>query len=132
MIQGIVDGIIAKLAEVKAAAKRVADAVKDVLGFSVPKEGQLHSYTELMPHFMQGIADGIEHNKYRVLNAMRDLASQIQLGVPSRPYPQTAGTVGVGGISQTINIYSPKALSPSETARKAKIAAQELALEWGV
>lgn len=36
------------------------------------------------------------------------------------------------GITQSINIYSPKALNPSEIARKQKQASRQLAMEWGV
>lgn len=39
----------------------------------------------------------------------------------------TGGSVG-GGINQTVNIYSPKALSPSETARLNKQAMRQMAL----
>jgi SLT domain-containing protein len=36
-----------------------------------------------------------------------------------------------GGYNQTVNIYSPEPLSPSETARKVKQTSRRLAMEWG-
>lgn len=44
--------------------------------------------------------------------------------------PAQTGNSVAGGVTQHITINSPTALSPAETARKQKQAAQQLALEW--
>lgn len=46
------------------------------------------------------------------------------------PYANSGGKTLNSGINQTVNIYSPTALSPSETARQNKRALQELALQF--
>lgn len=66
----------------------------------------------------------------------RDMVAMIHEGemiVPKKenPYANSGGQIMPGGgakIEQTVNIYSPQALSPSETARINKRAMQELAL----
>ena len=79
MIEGFVQGIKDKVSKVVDAVKKVADTVKDFLGFSRPDKGPLHEYEEWMPHFMQGLARGINANKGLVTNAVNSLAKDMAI-----------------------------------------------------
>ena len=64
-----------------------------------------------------------------------DMVATIHKGemiVPAseNPYANSGGKILGNGINQTVNIYSPIALSPSETARQNKRALQELAFNF--
>ena len=79
MIEGFVDGIKEKVSKVVEAVKKVANTVKDFLGFSRPDKGPLHEYEEWMPHFMQGLAKGINANKSLVTNAINGLTKEMAI-----------------------------------------------------
>ena len=60
-----------------------------------------------------------------ILNKFRDIST-------GTPTPSGRTERSRGDINQTVNIYSPTPLSPSETARKQLQASRQLAMEWGV
>lgn len=60
-----------------------------------------------------------------ILNKFRDIST-------GTPTPSGRTERSRGDIKQTVNIYSPTPLSPSETARKQLQASRQLAMEWGV
>ena len=61
LIQNFIDGILAKWEDLKSSVRGVAQTVKDLLGFSEPKEGPLsdfHTYApDMMDLFIKGIRD---------------------------------------------------------------------------
>ena len=77
MIQGFIDGILAKWEALKDTVRAVADSVKDFLGFSVPKKGPLHFANEWPKHFMEQYASGIESMRYLVQNAVADVSADV-------------------------------------------------------
>lgn len=83
MIEGFVDGIKEKVGKVVDAVKNVAKTVQDFLGFSRPDKGPLHEYEEWMPHFMQGLAQGINRNKGYVTKAINSLSKDMVLPLDS-------------------------------------------------
>ena len=110
-VQGFVDGIKEKLSKVVEACKKVADTVKDFLGFTRPDKGPLHEYEQWMPHFMQGLAKGIRGNMGLVRGAMNDVAKTMALPLDSSASMNMAiagaGSDGsaslIGGT--TMNVY---------------------------
>lgn len=108
-IQGFVDGIKEKISKVVDVVKNVANTIKDFLGFSRPDKGPLHEYEEWMPHFMQGLAKGINSNKGLVTKAINSLAKDmaIPLDANASMNMALAGADGSSGMigGTTMNVY---------------------------
>lgn len=141
MLDGFIKGIKAKFGAIGDAVKGVADGIRSFLHFSTPDEGPLADYESWMPDFMSGLAQGIENNKSLVTNAVKDLATDVNVGMKVTPamagiknntIQQKDNEIQNSGITQNITINSPSPLSPSEIIRKQKQASRELALEWGL
>ena len=77
MIQGFIDGVLAKWEALKETVSNVAQTVKDYLGFSVPKTGPLHSFNAWPKHLMEQYASGIESMRYLVQNAVADVSADV-------------------------------------------------------
>lgn len=101
MIQGFIDGLKAKVEALKGTVSGIAQMIRSFLHFSRPDVGALRDYETWMPDFINGLAQGIEANKYRVADAISGLADTMVLS----PQVATAGNYGnainLGGI--TIN-----------------------------
>ena len=92
MIIGIVNGIKSCISKVSGAVKDVADTIKSYLHFSVPDVGPLTDYESWMPDFIQGMAKGIDDNKYRLVDAVQSMASDMKLTMPmSAPMLKNVG-----------------------------------------
>ena len=78
-VDGFVEGLKERLQKVVDAVKKIANTVKDFLGFSRPDKGPLHEYEQWMPHFMQGLAKGIKSNIGLVKGAVDDIAKTMAL-----------------------------------------------------
>ena len=63
MIDKFIQGIKDKISRVKDAAIEVADTIKDILGFSEPKEGPLSNFHTYAPDMMDLFAQGIKQNE---------------------------------------------------------------------
>ncbi len=77
MIQGFIDGVLAKWEALKETVSNVAQTVKDYLGFSVPRTGPLHSFNAWPKHLMEQYASGIESMRYLVQNAVADVSADV-------------------------------------------------------
>lgn len=122
MINGFIDGIKAKIEDVKAAASSVANAVKNFLHFSRPDVGPLREYEKWMPDFMAGLAKGINQNKYLVIDEIKDLADEMRIdGNFDKLKIDKSGRNGngkLGAVSVVQNIYS-KAQTASDLMQEA-------------
>lgn len=78
-VDGFVEGITERFQKIADACKKIADTVKDFLGFTRPDKGPLHYYEQWMPHFMQGLAKGIRGNVGLVKNAVNDVAKTMSI-----------------------------------------------------
>lgn len=78
-IDGFVEGIKKRIEKIVEVCKKVANTVKDFLGFTRPDKGPLHEYEQWMPHFMQGLAKGIRNNVGLVKNAIGDVAKTMAI-----------------------------------------------------
>lgn len=103
-IQGLIDGIKAKISGVVNAVKEVADTVKSYLHFSRPDVGPLRQYERWMPDMMQGLAKGITDNMGTIREALRTVTGSMQLELqPAMAIPAQGMTYNAGGI--TIHVY---------------------------
>jgi phage-related protein len=94
----------------------VADAIGvKSIGFDIPNIPKLNIGTNFVPQ------------------DMLSFIHQGEMVVPKAFNPYAGGkNLFGGGYNQTVNIYSPTPLNPSEIARKTKQASRQLALQWGV
>ena len=94
MIMGIVNGIRSCIGKVSSAVSNVASTIKSYLHFSVPDVGPLTDYETWMPDFIDGMAKGIDNNKYKLVDAVQGMASDMRIGVPalSAPALKNVGT----------------------------------------
>ncbi|OEH86256.1 hypothetical protein BHU72_12030 [Desulfuribacillus stibiiarsenatis] len=122
MISGFIDGIMSMIGAVRSAVSSVMDSVSGFLGFNSPaKEGPGRHIETWGENMVAGFIDGINNAIPRLENILPELVTA------------TAGNAGMTNQSfaQTVNIYSPDPLTPSEIARRTRQANRELALEWG-
>ena len=105
IIMGIVDGIKGAIGWVTDAVSDVADTIFGWLHFSRPDMGPLHYYEEWMPDFMQGMANGINKNKYKVIDEVKSLANEMTPNLSSNLSMQAPSLRNVSNTSagQTIN-----------------------------
>jgi phage-related protein len=135
IINNIVNGIKNAASAVGDAVKGVAQDIRKFLHFSVPDEGPLADFESWMPDFMEGLAHGIESNKYKVIAAMRSLAADMSIAPNVQP-------AYVGGYSAPMSMAptpvnytfyqyntSPRALSPAETARQTRNILRQASLQ---
>ena len=110
-IDGFVDGIKQRIEKIVEACKKVADTVKQFLGFTRPDKGPLHEYEQWMPHFMQGLAKGIKGNIGLVKSAVNDVAKEMSMPLDANATMNMAlagagGDVGSAYIGDTsMNVY---------------------------
>ena len=141
IINNIVEGIKSGIGKVKDAASNVAGAIKDFLHFSEPDVGPLSDFNSYMPDMMKGLAHGMLSNLHYVKDASNTVAGTIAgsfSGMSADSFGMntvngyamnTGGFNGnTGGFTQNVNIYSPEALSPSETARQTRNATRRMVL----
>lgn len=105
IIMGIVDGIKGAIGWVTDAVSDVADTIFGWLHFSRPDVGPLHYYEEWMPDFMQGMANGINKNKYKVIDEVKSLANEMTPALSSDLSMQAPNLRNVSNTSagQTMN-----------------------------
>lgn len=77
MIQGFIDGILAKWEALKETVANVANTVKDFLGFSEPSKGPMKDFNDWPRHMMQNYASGIESMRFLVKNAVADVSADV-------------------------------------------------------
>lgn len=72
LIQNFIDGIKAKFSALKSKVTSIASTVKDLIGFSEPKEGPLSNFHTYAPDMIDLFTQGIDQNKGKIRNAMID------------------------------------------------------------
>ena len=139
MCSGIASGISEDTtiaAAMKTAAEAAVKAAKEALDIGSPSRVMRKEVGRWIP---EGIAQGINKNTAPITSAMDGIASSLAdtslagslmsqerrlRSAYRNGYNDTPG----GGFVQNLNVYSPEALSPSETARQTRIATQNLVL----
>lgn len=97
MIAGFGRGIAAAAEAVVAKIKALADKIRGFLHFSRPDEGPLRDYEKWMPDFMQGLAEGIDSNAWRVQNALKNVTGGMSVTA------KAGTTTNLGGVYITVN-----------------------------
>ena len=77
LIQNMIDGILGMIGKVKEAVGKVANTIKDFLGFSEPDEGPLKNFHTFMPDMIDLMTKGIDENLYKVQDSMNELSSTL-------------------------------------------------------
>lgn len=139
ILQGMINGVKSMARNVVDSVRGVVDdaiqGAKNLLGIKSPSR----VFMEIGKFTGEGFEDGIDSTLRNIAGAASRMA---EAAIPKKTntyaHASTGGDRTVGTrtassspvIHQEINIHSPKHLSPSETARYNKRAAQELALQW--
>ena len=110
LISNFVNGIWSMIYKVAEAARSVANRVKNILGFSEPKEGPLSNFHTYAPDMIKLFVKGIKDNEALVQDA---LSETFAMADPSSPQFATAKRVNV-----VQNIYS-EAKSSADLMREA-------------
>jgi len=133
VVQGLIDGIKSKITAVKDAITSVTSAITD----KVRNILDIHSPSRVMMKMGEytgdGFALGIKSTIGEISRQSQAMARAVNPSVTSGNISvssnRAATNSGISGIKQTVNIYSPTALSPAETARQNRRVLQELALQ---
>lgn len=103
MVDGIIKGIKSKVDDVGKAAGDVANKIKSFLHFSVPDEGPLTDYESWMPDFMEGLAKGIDSNKFKVTDKIKQLAADMKVDTTATITANKKGVQGSEVNSSKVN-----------------------------
>ena len=80
------------------AASNLANAVSNIVGFSIPKEGPLSDADECMPDFMKLMAEGIRKSSKMLVASVRELASSVGGAFTGLSLPEIgAGQLAMAG-----------------------------------
>lgn len=125
---GISEGWNWLVDSVKDLAGSLLQGAKDALGIESPSKEFANQVGKWIP---AGVAQGIEKGMGFIDNAISDMAERALVGVAgssiasmssNAAYTLESGNqaAGISGYNQTINVYSPKALTASEVARQTR------------
>ena len=112
MIQNFVDGITAKWNDLKSSVSNVAQTVKNLLGFSEPKEGPLSDFHTFAPDMMDLFIKGIKDNTGKLraqLEQSFDIQDQLTLPASAVRAP-SAGYVSDSNTAPAANVTIPLTL----------------------
>ncbi len=129
LIENFINGIKEKWEALKNTVSEVAASIKSFLGFSEPEQGPLSNFHTYAPDMMDLFMQGIEDNKAKLLDTVADAFNFRDLIVSADASDVSLGSSGVSGFNQTVNVYSPESLSPSEVARETRNATRDMILE---
>lgn len=128
MLEGFVRGIRKKIQAIRDAAGNIAETIKSFLHFSRPDEGPLRDYEKWMPDFMDGMAKGIQNNRYKVTDAVKDLSTDMQMDINgaanaklgnTKVYNTTQVYLGNKQLTNELSGGVVKKISNQETSRLA-------------
>lgn len=133
-IDGLKEGIMARVQAIAEAVKGVAEKIRSFLHFSVPDEGPLTDYESWMPDFMGGLAKGIAEHEGDVLGRVKDLAGSIRtLMTASTAKAATAARGAVhstsSSVTQNVNIENSYSGGSMETQRNVSKAMKKSAAD---
>ena len=75
---GFASGIEAGVPVIASAAAKAAGAVRSYMAFTRPDKGPLHDYEQWMPHFVEGLADTMRANEWRLAQSSQELAGVVR------------------------------------------------------
>lgn len=83
MINGFISGIKSRIGSLISTVTSIPKKIRRLLHFTRPDEGPLRDYETWMPDMMDGLTQGIKANQYKVANAMKDVASMMDVNAYS-------------------------------------------------
>ena len=129
-INGLARGITSAANAVVEKVRGIAENIRSMLHFSRPDEGPLRDYEKWPVDFIHGYADAMRGAMPYLQKTLDGITAGMAVMVNGSPLA-TAGA-GAGAVTnnttmnQTVNITSPQALSPGETARQTRFATRDL------
>ena len=99
LIQNFISGITSRVSGLWNTIKSIAGGIKNLLGFSEPKEGPLSNFHTYAPDMMELFAKGIRDNEHLITDQIR---SSFNLGQAFTG--AAAGAAAAGGSTNTYNI----------------------------
>ncbi len=128
LLEMMAKGIKSAASKVMKEMESIAAKARDFLPFSPAKTGPLSDLDKL--DFAGPIGDSISKGLPVIKGLLTDV---LQLpDIHGSSSDSSSSVTSRGGFVQNITINSPKALSPSETARKQLQASKRLAMDWGI
>lgn len=109
-IQGLAGGIMSAARALLDSVKSIAKSIASFLHFSRPDVGPLRDYETWMPDMIDGMAEGIYKNAYKLENAVSSLSA----GMEMRMGGAAAG--GAGGSTVNITVNPAKGMSEQQVA----------------
>lgn len=106
MIQGIIDGINSLIDNAKKAAEDVGEAIKGVLGFSLPKEGPLSDADTYMPDMMNLYIAGIRGKRSELTKEAALTAASMQSALTASQAKVQSRVAGITAVGQTAANYT--------------------------
>lgn len=131
IVQGLWNGISGGWDWLKDKVANLADSLfqgaKDALGIHSPST----KFAWIGEMLDRGFAGGIDKFAYLVDDALENIMTDTVDVSPQVAFATSAGPAydNARGYYQTVNIYSPTALNPSETARQTRNATRDMVLE---
>lgn len=99
LIQNFVSGITSRMSGLMGTIRSIGSGIKNMLGFSEPKEGPLSDFHTYAPDMMKLFAQGIRDNEHLITDQIR---SSFDLGAAAF----TGGTAGAAAAGATTNTYN--------------------------
>ncbi len=112
IIEGLKNGILAKVQEVAQAARDLAQRIKDNIGFSEPKEGPLSNFHTYMPDMIKLMVKGINENKNKLSQAMFGLAGGM---IPNMGQVTAPSAISQAPINKTEIYIYPQSMTEAQT-----------------
>ena len=136
MIHNLVSGISGNISKVKDGIFGVANSIKNLIGFSEPKEGPLSDFHTYAPDMMQLYAQGIDDNAHVVGNALRSVGASMNdvfkalEGDGFDTGANTANNLG-SGFEQNMNRIAVAANNMKQSVMSALVGFASAAHDWG-
>lgn len=83
MINGFISGIKSRIGSLISTVTSIPKKIRRLLHFTRPDEGPLRDYETWMPDMMDGLSQGIKANEYKVIDAMKNVASMMDVNAYS-------------------------------------------------
>lgn len=109
-IQGLAGGIMSAARALLDSVKSIAKSIASFLHFSRPDVGPLRDYETWMPDMIDGMAEGIYKNAYKLENAVSSLSAGMEMRIGG------AAAGGAGGSTFNITVNPAKGMSEQQVA----------------
>lgn len=132
IIQGLIDGITSMVDTLMEKARSIANSIKKTIQSALDIHSPSRVMFKLGEYTGEGFALGIQSTIGEISRQSQAMAKVVNPSTSTGTATGSSQSIGrnlSSEINQTVNIYSPTALSPSETARQNRRVLQELALQ---